>query len=45
MAIANGICDEHDKKIGSKTALDSHKLKEADAIRKLSKALGGNVFY
>jgi len=38
--IPNAVCDELDKKIGSKTALDSPKLKEAEAILKLSKALG-----
>lgn len=45
MAIANGVCEEHDKKIGSKTALDSHRLKEAEAILKLSKALVGKFLH
>lgn len=43
--IPSAVCDEHDKNIGSATALDSHKLKQADAILKLSKALGGKFLH
>ena len=45
MAIADAVCKEHDKNLGSATALDSSKLKEADAILKLSKALGGKFLH
>ncbi len=43
--IPNAVCDEHDKKIGDATALNSPKLKEAEAIGKLSKALGGKLLH
>ncbi len=43
--IANAVCKEHDKNIGSATALDSLKLKEHEAITKLSRALGGKLLH
>ncbi|MDD3452579.1 hypothetical protein [Sulfurimonas sp.] len=39
MAIADKVCEEHDKSLGC-SALGSRKFKEHDAIRKLSAALG-----
>lgn len=42
MAIADKVCEDHDASLGA-TALSSPKLKEADAIRKLSRALGGQL--
>lgn len=43
MAIANKVCEDYDKSIGGATALDSPKLKEADAVRVLSSALGEKI--
>jgi len=43
--IPNAVCQEHDDNIGSATALNSPKLKEAEAIGKLSKALGGKLLH
>ncbi len=40
MAIADKVCMERDRDTGEKTALDSHRLKEAKAVRELSVALG-----
>ena len=45
MAIANAVCKEHDERLGAGTALDSPKLKEHEAIRKLSRALGGKLLH
>lgn len=45
MAIADKVCAEHDERIGGATVLESSKLKEADAIRKLSKALGAKFLH
>ena len=43
--IPNAVCKEHDKKLGEGTALNSPKLREAQAIAKLSKALGGKLLH
>jgi len=45
MAIANAVCEAYDKNLGEQTALTSPKLKEAQAIDKLSKALGGKLLH
>ncbi len=43
--IPNAVCKEHDENLGEGTALNSPKLKEAEAIRKLSRALGGKLLH
>lgn len=43
--IPNAVCKEHDKNLGEGTALNSPKLKEAEAIGKLSRALGGKLLH